>query len=57
MAVQQRRSSKHRRDKRRSHDALTPSTVTACKKCGKIKRAHRVCTCGMYNELRVTKGR
>ncbi|WP_033160103.1 50S ribosomal protein L32 [Mycoplasmoides alvi] len=57
MAVQQRRSSKHRRDKRRSHDALTLSTVTACKKCGKIKKAHRVCSCGMYNDLRITKAR
>lgn len=57
MAVQQRRSSKHRRDKRRSHDALSLSAVTTCKKCGKIKKTHRVCSCGMYNELRVTKGK
>ncbi len=57
MAVQQRRSSKHRRDKRRAHDALAAPTVGACKKCGKIKRAHRVCSCGMYNDLRATKGR
>ncbi|AAC71589.1 50S ribosomal protein L32 [Mycoplasmoides genitalium] len=55
MAVQQRRSSKHRRDKRRSHDALTLQTLSVCKKCGKKKLSHRVCSCGMYGELRVKK--
>lgn len=57
MAVQQRRTSKHRRDKRRAHDALVTPTTTACRKCGALKKPHRVCACGMYNDLRVTKGR
>ncbi|AAP56498.1 50S ribosomal protein L32 [Mycoplasmoides gallisepticum] len=57
MAVQQRRSSKHRRDKRRSHDALAVNLINVCKHCGKFKRAHRACSCGMYNELRITKAK
>ncbi|QZX49263.1 50S ribosomal protein L32 [Mycoplasma sp. E35C] len=57
MAVQQRRSSKHRRDKRRSHDALAVSLMNVCKQCGKFKKAHRVCSCGMYDDLRVSKAK
>ncbi|WP_027119683.1 50S ribosomal protein L32 [[Mycoplasma] testudinis] len=56
MAVQQRRSSKHRRDKRRSHDALSGPTVNTCKNCGALKKAHRVCSCGYYADKRITKG-
>lgn len=48
MAVQQRRTSKHRRDKRRSHHALQTTAVMACRNCGAMKRLHRVCACGMY---------
>jgi large subunit ribosomal protein L32 len=49
MAVPKRKTSKSRRDKRRSHDALsTPATSTG-PQCGAPKAPHRVCgSCGSY---------
>ncbi len=50
MAVPKRKTSKTRRDKRRTHDALTPPAVSTCSKCGEPKRPHHVCEkCGTYD--------
>ncbi len=41
--------SKSRRDKRRTHDKLTPSQLSKCSNCGEPKLYHRVCgACGYY---------
>jgi large subunit ribosomal protein L32 len=50
MAVPKRKTSKTRRDKRRTHDALTPPTVGICSKCGEPKIPHHICDkCGTYD--------
>ncbi len=47
MAVQQRRNSSTRRDKRRTHYKLTAPTLVKCPTCGKLKVSHRECpNCG-----------
>ena len=49
MPVPKRRTSKARRSKRRSHDALGKPNVIACPDCGEPTLAHRVCPhCGKY---------
>ena len=49
MAVPQNKVTKSRRDKRRSHDALTAGNPTACPECGESKLPHHVCKrCGSY---------
>ena len=42
-----RRTSKARKNKRRSHDALTRPNLVACPKCGVAKLPHAACeNCG-----------
>ncbi len=54
MAVQQRRNSKTRKAKRRTHYKLAAPTLVRCPKCGALKRTHRVCgECGDYNGEKV----
>ena len=49
MAVPKRRTSRAKRDKRRSHDSLTASARSNCPQCGEPKIPHRVCAnCGTY---------
>lgn len=49
MAVQQRRVSKTRKNKRRSHMHLDPVSVTRCAHCNKLISLHMVCPyCGYY---------
>lgn len=49
MANPKRRTSKSRRDKRRSHHAITMPATTNCTNCGAVRRPHRVCeSCGWY---------
>ncbi len=49
MAVPKRRTSKAKRDKRRSHDALVAPTQSTCAQCGGPKQPHRICaSCGTY---------
>ena len=49
MAVPKRRTSKARRDKRRSHHSLTTPARSNCPQCDEPKRPHRVCAnCGTY---------
>lgn len=50
MAVQQRRGSKTRKAKRRTHYKLAGPTLTKCPVCGEAKRTHMMCeNCGDYN--------
>lgn len=49
MAVPKRKTSKSKRDKRRSHDALRAPATSVCPSCGAPKAPHRVCgSCGSY---------
>jgi len=49
MAVPKRKTSKSKRDKRRSHDALKTATRSVCPDCGAPRQPHRVCpSCGKY---------
>lgn len=51
MAVPKRKTSKARRDKRRSsHWKLDAPNLAKCAKCGELRLPHRVCkACGTYN--------
>lgn len=54
MAVPKQRTSKTRRDKRRSHDFMTPVQVSTCPHCHEPKLPHRICpSCGMYKGRQV----
>jgi len=54
MAVPKKKTSRARRDKRRTHDALTPIQVGKCKRCGDATLPHRACpTCGYYKDTQV----
>ena len=56
MAVPSRKTSRTRRDKRRSHDALTVPQYTSCPQCQEPKLPHRVCRhCGYYKGKEVVK--
>jgi large subunit ribosomal protein L32 len=54
MAVPKKKTSKSRRNMRRSHHALPTSAFNECPNCGELKRPHHVCkSCGQYNEREV----
>ncbi|MCK4464643.1 MAG: 50S ribosomal protein L32 [Bacteroidales bacterium] len=49
MAHPKRKTSKQRRNKRRTHYKATVPTVAACQNCGATVLYHRVCPeCGYY---------
>ena len=53
-----RRHSKARRDKRRTHDALSRPSGSLCASCGEVKIPHRACpSCGEYRGREVIDGR
>ncbi|GAE29137.1 50S ribosomal protein L32 [Alkalihalobacillus hemicellulosilyticus] len=50
MAVPFRRTSKTRKNKRRTHIKLAVPGMVKCSECGELKLAHRICkACGSYN--------
>jgi large subunit ribosomal protein L32 len=50
MAVPKKKTSKSRRNMRRSHHALQGAAYAECKNCGELKRPHHVCAaCGHYD--------
>jgi len=49
-----RKHSRSRRDRRRSHDALSLRHLVRCDKCNEYKPAHHVCPhCGSYGGRQV----
>ncbi len=54
MAVPKKKTSKSRRDKRRTHQKLTLPGMVECPRCHEPKLAHRVCpNCGYYKGRQV----
>jgi len=54
MAVPKRRTSKSRRDKRRSHLHLTAPSFSTCPQCHEPRVSHRICpSCGYYKGKQV----
>lgn len=54
MAVPKKKTSKSRRNMRRSHHALTPILSVECPNCGDRKLSHHVCpSCGHYKGRQV----
>jgi large subunit ribosomal protein L32 len=54
MANPKRRTSKRRKNMRRSHHALTATATSSCSNCGELVRPHRVCeACGHYDGRQV----
>ena len=54
MATPKQKTSKSRRNMRRSHDALTANAYQECPNCGELKRPHNVCpSCGHYDKREV----
>jgi large subunit ribosomal protein L32 len=50
MAVPKKKTSKSRRDMRRSHHALVNVVGVECPNCGEVKLPHHVCgSCGHYD--------
>ncbi len=49
MPVPKKRTSRSKRGKRRSHDALSHPAISTCPECGAAMAPHRVCPeCGMF---------
>ncbi|MGC9954678.1 MAG: 50S ribosomal protein L32 [Rhizomicrobium sp.] len=56
MAVPKRKKSPSRRNMRRSHDRLAPTSHNECPNCGEQKRPHHICAaCGHYDGREVAK--
>lgn len=54
MAVPKKRTTKSRRDKRRSHHFLKPVNVSICNNCSSPKLNHNICSkCGFYRNRKV----
>ena len=57
MAVPKRKTSKSRRNMRRSHHALTPANAIECRNCGELKLPHHICSaCGYYHDRETIEG-
>ena len=54
LAVPKKKTSRSKRDKRRTHDKLKAINIVECPQCHSKKIAHRVClSCGYYNNREV----
>lgn len=54
MPLPKRRVSRTRRNKRRTHDSLTPVHLVECPQCHELRRPHHVCVhCGYYRGVEV----
>ena len=55
MAVPKKKTSRSRRNMRRSHDAIKfTSVIQACPSCGELHLRHRICEgCGTYRGRQV----
>jgi large subunit ribosomal protein L32 len=58
MGVPADKTTKMKRNKRRSHHALVPASLSNCSNCGEYKLPHLVCdTCGYYNGKEIIKAK
>jgi len=58
MGVPKRKTSKSRRDKRRTHQRLHLSSLSSCSQCGATTLPHRICqSCGYYKAREIIAGR
>jgi large subunit ribosomal protein L32 len=56
MAVPKRKTSKSKRNMRRSHHRLSIPKLSVCPDCGEAKRPHIVCPhCGVYKGRKVVE--
>lgn len=56
MPVPKKKTSKARRDQRRSHHALSLNNAHTCPQCGATVRFHHVCgSCGYYMDKEVVE--
>jgi len=54
MALPKRKTSKSRRDKRRTHYKASAPPMAKCSNCGETCRPHNICpNCGYYNGKKV----
>jgi large subunit ribosomal protein L32 len=54
MAVPKHKTSKSKRDKRRTHQKIAAPNVTTCPECGEPRLAHHACPdCGAYKDHNV----
>jgi large subunit ribosomal protein L32 len=54
MAVPKRRTSKSKRDKRRTHQKLAAPGLSTCPQCGETVLPHHACAeCGHYRDRQV----
>ena len=55
MAVPKRKTSKSKRDMRRTHKKVEAPNLSACPDCGEVKLPHHACpNCGKYKGRTVT---
>ncbi len=54
MPVPRRKTSRQKRDTRRSHQHLQSQQVQRCKRCGSPRMSHRVCpSCGFLGDKEI----
>ncbi len=55
MAVPKRKTSKSKRDMRRTHKKVEAPNVSTCPECGEVKLPHHACpSCGKYRGRTIT---
>jgi large subunit ribosomal protein L32 len=56
MAVPKHKTSKSKRDMRRTHKKAAAPNITKCPQCGEIRLPHHACpSCGTYKDRQVIK--
>jgi large subunit ribosomal protein L32 len=54
MAVPKRKTSKSKRDKRRTHQKLEAPNLASCPECGESMQSHHACpSCGSYKGRKI----
>jgi len=58
MAVPKRKTSKSKRDKRRTHKKIDGPNLSTCPQCGEARLPHHVCpSCGVYKDRTVIESK
>ena len=55
MAVPKRKTSKAKKNSRRSHHGVDVISLSVCPQCNEKKRPHVVCACGYYKGREIVK--